>query len=105
MCARVSSCAPYVCRSTEEGIRFPKTRVTCGCELSNKVTRNIIQVLCKNNEYSIVPMKPLGQEQVCGRGGGGGRKGFIWLTLPRHHSSSKKGRTGMQTGQETGGKN
>ena len=32
------------------------------------------------------------------------RKGFIWLTLPRHCWSSKKVRTGTQEGLEPGGR-
>jgi hypothetical protein len=31
-----------------------------------------------------------------------GRKGFIWLTIPYHSLSSKKVRTGNQTGQDPG---
>jgi hypothetical protein len=33
-----------------------------------------------------------------------GKRGFIWLTLPHHCSSSTEVRKGTQTGQEPGGR-
>ena len=33
-----------------------------------------------------------------------GRKGFLWLALPQHCSSSKEVKTGTQVGQEPGGR-
>lgn len=52
VCPFVSSYAPCVCPDRPEGIRVPRTGVTCSLELLEKGAGKLTQVLCPSSKHS-----------------------------------------------------